>query len=58
MLVSLLLLTWFLLSVPACALVGRSIAAADETLAAADAAARREAQRRRTPLELVGAAVP
>ena len=48
----LLLLTWFLLSVPACWLVGRSIAAADETLAAADAASRR----RRTPLRVVAPA--
>ena len=49
-----LLLTWFLLSVPACALVGRSIAAADETLAAADAAARR----RCTPPRVVATVAP
>jgi hypothetical protein len=52
----LLFFTWVLLSVPACALVGRSIAAADETLAAADAAARRAARRRHAHLEVVGPA--
>jgi hypothetical protein len=54
----LLFLTWVLLSVPACVLVGRSIAAADETLAAADAAARRAAQRRHEHLEVVVPAAP
>lgn len=49
----LVLVAWFVLSVPACALVGRSLAAADETLAAADAAARRAAQRRPTHVRRV-----